>query len=344
MRAIRALCAGLLMLVLARAASAAEADSALVEAARKEGTVVWYTGLIVNQITRPLVEAFEAKYPGIRVQYSRASNTDTTVKLLNEGRARRVQADVFDVTSGIHPLVDAKLVASYAPKAAAHYPSVLKDKDGYWIATNLYFLTVAYNTNLVKAEEAPKTFDDLLDPRWKGQMAWTSELAIQGPPGFIFNILTVKGQEKGMDYLRRFAAQEPKAVATSPRAVLDQVISGEHKLGVQMYNHHVAISMADGAPVKWVKLEPLPALFNIMGILKDAPHPNAARLLEEFVVSEDGQKVMAKNDYLPADPNTPARIAELKPDAGHFTVNYITPELARDDLPKWTTIYHEVFR
>jgi ABC-type Fe3+ transport system substrate-binding protein len=330
------------LMLLAHAAYAA--DPGLEAAARQEGSVVWYTGLIVNQISRPLADAFQAKYPGIQVHYSRASNTDTTLKLLNEGRAHRVQADVFDVTSGIQPLLDAHLVAAYPPRAAEHYPAVLKDPDGYWTGTNLYFLTVAYNTSLVMPKEVPRSFADLLDPRWKGQMAWTSELAIQGPPGFIYNVLTVMGHDQGMEYLRRFAAQEPVAVAASPRTVLDQVISGEYNLALQIYNHHVAISAAQGAPVAWVKLEPLVALFGVMGVLKDAPHPNAARLFVEFVLSKDGQRVFAANDYLPADPDVPARIPELKPDPGHFAVTYITPAVARDGLAQWTAIYHEVFR
>ncbi|MDQ2763122.1 MAG: extracellular solute-binding protein [Pseudomonadota bacterium] len=334
----------LLVLALAPSAGAASFDPALEAAARREGNVVWYTGLIVNQITRPMAAAFEARFPGIRVRYSRASNTETTLKLLNEARANRVQADVFDVTSGIHSLLEAHVAASFQPSSAKHYPAILKDPEGYWFGTNLYFLTVAYNTNLIKQAEAPRTWDDLLDPKWKGHMAWTSELAAQGPPGFIFNALTLKGPDKGMDYLRRFATQEPVSIASSPRAVLDQVVSGEQWIGVMMYNHHAAISAAAGAPVAWVKMQPLVGLFSIMGIMKDAPHPNAARLFEAYVLSPEGQAVFAANDYLPADPDVPAQIPELKPEAGHFSVNYITPEMTRDDLPKWIAIYHEVFR
>jgi ABC-type Fe3+ transport system substrate-binding protein len=340
----RAIGACLLAVMVALPAGAASFDPTLEAAARKEGAVVWYTGLIVNQITRPMAAAFEARFPGIKVQYSRASNTETTLKVLNEARARRVQADVFDVTSGIHALIEAHVVAQYQAPSAAHFPAVLKDPEGYWFGTNLYFLTVAYNTNLVKPSDAPSTWDDLLDPRWKGHMAWTAELAAQGPPGFICNALTVKGPDKGMDYLRRFAAQDPVSIASSPRAVLDQVISGEQWVGVMMYNHHAAISAAAGAPVAWVRMEPLVGLFSIMGITRDAPHPNAARLFEDYVLSPEGQAVFAANDYLPADPDVPARIADLKPEAGHFRVNYITPVMTRDDLPKWIAIYHEVFR
>jgi ABC-type Fe3+ transport system substrate-binding protein len=342
-RPIQILSAAALLLLSVRPASA-DVDAALLAAARQEGQVVWYTGLIVNQIVRPMADAFAKKYPGIEVRYSRASDTETAVKILNEGRAHRIQADVFDATNAMFPLLDAKLVAAYPPKAAEHYPAEMKDSNGYWTATNLYFLTIAYNTNLAKPDEVPRSFADLLDPKWKGQMAWTSELAPQGPPGFIHNILTIMGEPQGMDYLRKFAAQEPVFIAASPRAVLDQVISGEHKMGVMMYNHHVAISAAKGAPIQWLKLEPLVGLQSLIGILKDAPHPNAARVLEEFILSTDGQKVMADNDYLPADPLVPARIAELKPDAGHFKVNLMPPQMVHDDVTKWRAIFHEVFR
>jgi iron(III) transport system substrate-binding protein len=152
------------------------------------------------------------------------------------------------------------------------------------------------------------------------------------------------GQERGMNYLRRFAAQEPVFIPASQRVVMDKVIAGEYPLCVMCFNHHAAISAAQGAPAGWIKMQPLLETVNLLALLKDAPHPNAARLLAEFILSDEGQKVFADNDYIPASPRIPARIADLKPDAGHFTVNLVTPDMARDDLPKWTAIYRELFR
>jgi ABC-type Fe3+ transport system substrate-binding protein len=338
--------AGILLaaLLLARMAFAADADPALVAAAQKEGQVVWYSTLIVNQILRPLAEAFEHKYPGIRMQYSRATNSDVALKIINESRARRLQADVFDGTNSIYPLLEAKLVAAYAPKAAAAYPAEIKDANGYWTAMNLFFLTAGYNTAQVKPADVPKTWTDLLDPKWKGKIAWTNDPTPQGPPGFINNVLTIMGQEKGMAYLKAFAAQEPVFIPASQRVVLDKVISGEYPLAVMTFNHHAAISAAQGAPVAWIRMEPLSESINLIGLLKDAPHPNAARLLVEFILSDEGQKVLADNDYVPASPSVPAKSPDLKPDAGNFKVNIVTPDMARDDLPKWTAIYKELFR
>jgi iron(III) transport system substrate-binding protein len=201
-----------------------------------------------------------------------------------------------------------------------------------------------FRVNLVKPEDAPKTYADLLDPKWKGKIAWTNDPTPQGPPGFIHNILTTMGQDKGMEYLRKFAAQEPVFIPASQRVVMDKVIAGEYPVGVMTFNHHAAISGGQGAPVRWIKMEPLLETVNLVALLKDAPHPNAARLLVEFILSDDGQKVLAESDYVPANPHVPARVADLKPDAGHFRVNLVTPDMARDDLAKWTAIYRELFR
>ncbi len=332
------------VLLVTQAARAAEVDPTLVAAGQKEGEVAWYSTLIVNQILRPMVDAFQKKYPGITVHYSRSTNSDVALKITNEARARRVQADVFDGTNSIYPLLEARLVAAYAPKSAVGYPAELKDPGGLWTAMNLFFLTAAYNTSQVKPADVPQTYADLLDPKWKGKIAWTNDPTPQGPPGFIHNILATMGEQQGMAYLKKFAAQEPVFIPASQRVVLDKVIEGDYPLAVMTFNHHSTISAAQGAPVQWIKMQPLSESVNLIGIVKDAPHPNAARLLEEFILSDEGQKVLADNDYLPASPSVPAKIPDLKPEAGHFTVNVVTPDMARDDLPKWTAIYRELFR
>lgn len=331
-------------LLFARAACAAEANAALVAAAQKEGQVTWYSTLIVNQIVRPMVDAFGKKYPGITVQYSRATSSDVALKIRNEARARRVQADLFDGSNTVFLLEEANLVADYQPKSAASYPPELRDPKGHWTALNLFYWTSAYNTNLVSAVDAPKTYEDLLDPKWKGKIAWTYDLTPGGPPGFVHNILTTYGQDKGMAYLKKFAAQEPVTIPAAQRVVLDKVISGEYPLAVMILNYHATISQKQGAPVQWIKMEPLLQSMSLVSIVKDSPHPNAARLLVEFMLSDEGQQVMADNDYLPASPAVPAKVPGNKPDAGHFKVNVVSPDMARDDNAKWTEIYKEIFR
>jgi ABC-type Fe3+ transport system substrate-binding protein len=266
------------------------------------------------------------------------------LKIVNEARARRVQSDIFDGSNTVFLLRDPRLVTAYTPKAVEAWPAELKSTDGTWTALNIFYWTAAYNTNLVKDEDAPKSYQDLLDPKWKGKIAWTYDLTPGGPPGFVYNIMSSMGPEKGMAYLRTFADQEPVTIPGAQRVVLDHVISGEYPLCVMILNYHAAISVKAGAPVRWLKLEPVLQTMGLVSITGNAPHPNAARLLVEFMLSEEGQKVLADNDYIPAHPGVPARIPELKPDAGGFKVNLVTPEMARDKTAEWTAIYKDLFR
>ncbi|OJY70394.1 MAG: hypothetical protein BGP12_21890 [Rhodospirillales bacterium 70-18] len=328
----------------APAARAAGADAALIAAAKAEGNLVWYSTLIVNQITRPLALAFEKKYPGIKVQYSRAPSTDVALKITTEARAGRIQADVFDGTNTILPLQDAGLVQPYVVDSAKGYPPEFRDPNGLWTTMNVYYLTVGYNTDLVKGADVPKTFDDLLNPKWAGKMAWTTDPTSAGAPGFIQNILALKGQEKGMDYLTKLAALKPVNVPASQRVVLDKVIAGEFPIGLMIFNHHVAISAAKGAPVAWARMEPVVGTANLISIVKGAPHPNAARLFLEYVLSDEGQREVAKAFYLPANPDVPAIVPDLKPKEGHFQARVVTPEMERAGRTAWIDLYHKLFR
>jgi ABC-type Fe3+ transport system substrate-binding protein len=341
---VKAFLCTLAWLTAATLARAADIDPALVDGAKKEASVVWYSGMIVNQIIRPILDAFETKYPGIKVQASRASGNDNALKILNEARARRPQADVVDGSTALAPLLDAGLIAVFRPVEAARYPADAKDPAGYWTSPNVYYYTAAYNTNLVPAAKAPQTYDDLLDPKWKGKMAWTYDLTGGGPPGFLHNILTIKGQDKGMEYLRSFAKQEPVVIPAAQRVVLDKVISGEYPIALMTLSYHSTISAAKGAPIQWLKMPPMITSPNTISVLKNAPHPNAARLLIEFILSTEGQQIMAANDYMPADPAVPVKDPELQPAHGNFAVTVITPEETRSELPKWIALYHELFR
>jgi ABC-type Fe3+ transport system substrate-binding protein len=319
------------------------ADAALVEAAKKEGKVVWYTTLIVNQAIRPLKEAFEKKYPGIELQYARADEAPTAAKLLAEAQAGRVQADIFYGISNMVPLKRAGIVAPFVPAAAAQYPVETKDKDGTWIAILLYVFTPGINTTTVPKAQAPKTYADLLDPKWKGKMAWNPG-SIAGAIGFVGNSLMGMGEAKGMDYLKALSAQRIVNIEASSRAILDQVIAGEYPLGLMMFNHHTVISAQKGAPSDWIVMEPVPVAFDAIGILKDAPHTNAARLLVDFLTSEEGQRVLQKADYLPAMPSVPAMKGGLRPEDGGFKATFFRPDDIYDRIPQWTKIVGEMFK
>jgi len=238
------------------AAPALAADAALIAAAKKEGTVVWYTTQIIDQFARPAAQAFEKLYPGMRVVVSRTNATTATIKIMNENRAGKNQSDVFDGTTTVVPLKRAGYVLQWLPDAAKTYPQQYKDKDGYWIATNLYVLTPAFNTKLFTPGQEPKTYQALLDPKYRGKMVWGSSLSTSAAPGFIGTVLADMGEERGMAYLRRLSQQRIAGVNSSARQTLDQTIAGEYAIALQIFNHHAVISAKQGAPVKWIPMEP----------------------------------------------------------------------------------------
>jgi iron(III) transport system substrate-binding protein len=324
-------------------APAHAADAALIEAAKKEGKVVWYTTLIVTQAIRPLKEAFEKTYPGIELQYARADEAPTAAKILAEAQASRLQADIFDGISNMVPLKRAGLVVPHGSPSAGKIPAELKDQQGYWISILLYVFSPGINTTLVSKEQAPKTYQDLLDPRWRGKMAWNPG-SIAGALGFVGATLMSMGDARGMDYLKALSAQRIVNIEASSRAILDQVIAGEYPIGLMMFNHHTVISAQKGAPSDWIKLEPVPVALDAVAILKDAPHPNAAKLLVDFLTSEDGQRVLQKADYLPAMPSVPAMKLGLRPEDGGFQATFLKPDEIHDRIPGWIKIVGDLFR
>ena len=333
---------GALTLGVVLSAPGRAADPALYEAARKEGEVVWYTTLIVNQAVRPLIEAFGRKYPGIEVKYSRADSGPTAIKIMNEAQAGRPQSDLFDGIDTTPPLLNAGLVERYVTSEAGKYPAELKDPAGRWQALVLYFLTPAVNTSLVPEAERPKTPQDLLHPRWKGRIAW-STVPASGSGVYVGSVLQTMGDERGMAFLRALARQDIINVDATNRAILDQVIYGQYPLALSIFNHHAVLSAQKGAPVEWLKVDPISAPMHSVGLTRNGPHPNAARLLLDFLTSEDGQRTLADVEYIPAMPSVPAKTPSVKPEAGGFKANVLSPDSVTRNLDNWYKIKKELF-
>jgi iron(III) transport system substrate-binding protein len=323
--------------------AAQAADQALIDAANKEGKVVWYSTLIMDTILKPLMDAFQAKYPQIKVEGTRMDNPAVFLRLLNEGRAGANQADVFDVSSTINPLKAANLVEQYRPPAAQDFAPEYKDPNGYWTVTHVVISGVSINTDLVKGDDVPKTWDDLLNPKWKGKMAWPAATTNGGGP-FIANILMTMGQDAGMAYLKKLSEQKIVNVAESPIALLDHLAAGEYAMQLSAPTHLTQLLINRGAPVARIIIEPqLMKLYHI-SMVKDSPHPNAAKLLLDFLLSEEGQAVYQKAGYIPVNPHMKPNPPDLRPDLGNFKVNVYAPDVVDKEFDNWVKIYNELFK
>ena len=321
----------------------ADRQKLLIAGAKKEGKVMFYTGLIVDQVVRPLKEGFEKEYPFIQVDFFRGNSENIARRVLAEYQAKRYDVDVVSGSAATSMVQRAGFMQRFYSPHLAEYPPELKDAKGFWGSTNLYFMTLGYNTLNVKASDLPKTYEDLLQPRWKGQMMWSTSRG-SGAPQFIGNILLTMGQEQGKAYLQKLKAQNIAKSTASARQILDLVIAGEYPLAVQIFNHHAYISKTAGAPVEWQPLEPVTATINTIGLAKYAPRPHAALLFLDFLLSKKGQKIVQLSNYLPAHPEMPALQVDLKPGGGRFNkANYIDPDVLYDQGNEWVDYFQNQF-
>jgi len=324
-------------------AQAYRPDPALVAAAKKEGQVLIYTTLIVDQIVRPMIRAFQAQVPGIDVKFVRADSVALVVRLTNEAKANRTQADIWQLVDGVGPLVQAGIAAQVDLPSAEGLPATYVDPNRRWVTTNLAVRSLAYNTSLVPPKEAPRGYADLIEPRFKGKFAWSPH-SVSGAYGFIGTVLRHMGEAKGLTYLRALAKQDITPVPMAIRAVLDRVIAGEYAIGLEMNGTHAHISAALGAPVAWVPLDPVTMTLQAAGVTAKAPHPNAARLFLDFMISRAGQKVFHDRDYIPMHPEVPAKNPELKPETGGYKAVVYSPEEVDANHGRWAKIFQEIFR
>jgi iron(III) transport system substrate-binding protein len=324
-------------------AAAYQPDPKLVEAARREGEVTLYTTLIVDQIVRPMIKAFTAAVPGVNVKYVRADGLALTLRMTNEIRAGRVQSDVWCMVDGVSPLLKAGAFDQFEVPSAKDLPTSLVDPQHRWVATNLGIRSMAYNTSLIQPAQAPKTYRELLDPRWKGKIVW-NPTSMTGGWGFIATVIKYMGDKDGIAYLHQLAKQDIVPLPIAIRAVLDRVIAGEYAIGLEMNNTHAAVSAAQGAPVAFVPLDRVSETLQSAGVTKGAAHPNAAKLFIDFMVSRAGQEVFRDADYIPMHPDVPAKIPSLKPEQGGFQSVIYSPEDIDADVDRWAKVFDEVFK
>jgi iron(III) transport system substrate-binding protein len=296
-----ALLIGAIALVIAGASHAAT-SSAFIESAKREGTVVFYASMNLGEANTVIAE-FERRYPFVKVELNRAGSEKLLAKVLTEFKAKKLAADVLQtVEFSMYIFSRNNVLARYAPESNSLYPKDFKD-DGYW--TTVYYnpYVAGYNTKLVTARLVPKTYEDLLDPKWKGKLMMEGTKA-----DWFAGMLQIMGQERGLRYMRELAAQQP--VPREGHELLAQLVAaGEGAIDINIPASSVDRMKERGAPIEWVALGSAPSIMVGAGLSAQAAHPNAAKLFIDFLLSREGQKLqqrfgrlVAREDLAPDQP------------------------------------------
>ena len=293
MKAFVALAFSIALLLAAHHASAQ--DAALIEAARKEGKVVWYTSLAIPSSTA-LAHYFMNKYKGIEVIVNRNGSGRVLQIVMSEASAGIKNVDVIHTSDAGHfVLFKSKgLIAQYKPKAAEVFPAGFRDSDGYYYGMRATLSVIAYNPRVINDKDAPKSWKDVLDAKWRGKEV----TAHPGYSGIIMTHVLALVKQLGWEYFQELSKNKLHIVqsANDPAQV---VASGERPLGVNGAEYFYYKTMKQGNPIKIVyPKEGVPLVVSPTAIAKDAPHPNAARLFTEFILSKENQQILADKEGL----------------------------------------------
>lgn len=311
--------AAALAIALTAGESAAQGDYAM---AKEEGKVTLYTGQPIDRVQK-IVDGFKAKYPGIDVDFLRADTRKYAQRFESETASGRHVADAILATTITTHRWGEKFIEAYISPEAADYPPELMDPMGLSNTFGINTTSFAWNTDRVKEDEVPKTWDDLLDPKWKGKIGMQDPTGRGGAYTWTVTMYERWGEAKWLDYLQRLAAQEPKYGRYMQ--VREMVMSGEVALHFAAYPDFTEPVKKKGAPVDWAAPSEVVFVGLSTNLSKNAPNPNAGKLLIDYVLSDEGQKLLGETGMIPAKP-------EFRPGAFQRlnTVTLLPSKLAKE--------------
>ena len=316
--------------LLAAAALAAQAqDASLVERAKKEGAVTLYTSMQLVD-SGPLTQAFEKRY-GIKVSLWRASGEKVAQRVITEARGGRNDVDVVETDGAqMEILHREKQLAPFQGASLKDIPPAIVPAHREYVPTRLTLYVLAYNTKLVAPGDVPKSYDDLLDPKWSGHVgveaadvAWFAAVAKS------------MGERAGLAWFRRFAASKP-SLRSGHTLMAELVAAGEMAMAIDAHVQGVARLKDKGAPIEWKPLQPAFGQPSSVGIAKRAPHPHAAALFMDFILSREGQEVIKARNRVPSS------LAVDSP-LNKFRYELIDPAIALDEWDKWSKLWSDLF-
>ena len=311
--------------------SGADRMQRLIEGAKKEGNLNIYTSAQSDDMGA-LVAGYEKKY-GVKVSVWRAGSEKVLQRAVTEARGNRFTVDVVE-TNGpeLESMSREKLFqAIKSPVLADLIPAAIRP-HGEWVGTRLNVFVQAYNTNLVKKEELPKTWDDLLHPRWKGRLGIEAE-----DQDWLSGVIGELGEARGVKLFKDMVAGNGMSVRKGHTLLTQLVVSGEIPFALTVYNYKAQQFKEKGAPIDWYSIGAPIARPNGIGVARNAPNPHAAILFFDYELSEEGQKILAGRDFVPTSKKVenPFSKGELK---------VVDSRLMLDEYEKWNKLYEEIFR
>lgn len=301
----------------------------LVAAAKKEGTLTLYTTIAEKDLP-VLLKPFETRY-GIKVNVWRAGTDKVLQRSLAEAAAKRHEMDAVHMGSPeLEALAREKVLQ---PVRSPAYRNLLPGSvppHEQWAATLLSVWVAAYNTNLVKKEELPKTYQDLLDPKWKGKLG----IEAKNQDWFATVVGISGGGEKGLQFFRDLVARNGISPRKGHTLLTNMVVSGEVPMALTVYNYMPEQARKKGAPIAWFALEPAVARSNAVGVARNAPHPAAALLFHEYMLTE-AQQYLTQIDYVPTSTLVPSPLKGVK-------ILQTNPIESLDEADKWTKLFEDI--
>jgi iron(III) transport system substrate-binding protein len=307
----------------------ADREPRLLQKAREEGRLVWYTSMAQTESV-PLIQAFEAKY-GVKVELWRASSDKVRQRILTEAQGKRFTADVIEMTSPeMESLTRERLLSPFHSPYLVDLPPALVPPHQEWVPSRLNILVVAYNTNKVKRADLPATYEGFLDPKWKGMMALES-----GDFDWMATMTQTMGTERGMAFFRRLGEMHPQ-LRKGHTLLAELVAAGEVPVGLTVYNSNVESMKRRGAPIDWVPVQPVVANPQGIALAKHAPHPHAALLFMDFILSPEGQQLLDSMGRIPSSLKVQSKLK-------NFPMTTIKPAIVLDESAKWLTVWEGFF-
>ena len=306
--------------------SGPDRSARLVAGAKREGTVTLYSSATLADQSA-IVGAFQAKY-GIKVQQWRGSSEDIRNRALTEYAGGRFDVDVAE-TAGpdMEAMVREQLMQPVTtPVTAQLIPQATMPHHG-WVATRLSVFVGAYNTNIIKPADAPKSYEDLRNPKWKGK------LGIDGEDSVWFGaLIAALGEERGVKFFRELVRTNGLSVRRGHTLLANLVVSGEVPFALSAYQYKIEQLRKSGAPIEWYVIPPGISRFLGTGVMRRAPHPNAAILFLDFMLS-DAQALLLDREFTPTN-------MKVKPLDIPFKV--IDPAQMLDEGDKWAKLFDAI--